>query len=211
MKPETRVTAVCLNQGARLLFLLALFLVAAGPPYALAQMHARVVHRNLAELAAQASVIVRGQVLEARLEPHPDFPNSSTVVVTLRVQEELKGSVGGTFTFRQYLYDPRERAGRLGYRVGESIVVMMHSSSPLGFSSPVGLEQGRFRVTTDSSGNVMVTNGWDNAGLLKNVRTTSPKLESRVSPPVRRLLDQHQSGPIPYDQFREMVRGLVAE
>jgi hypothetical protein len=192
---------------------LALTLVAATvalPPAADAQMGARTVPRNLAEMVNQAAIIVRGQVVEARLEPHPQYANVMTVVVTLRVQEVLKGSAGETFTFRQYIVNPQDRSTRMGYRTGESVLLLMHEASSLGFSSPVALDQGRFRITAGPGGTEMVANGWDNLGLLRNVRTTVPKLESKVGAPAQRLLEQHISGQIPYDQLKDLVRGLMA-
>src|SRR3989344_6455514 len=63
----------------------------------------------LVDLVDRAGTIVHGQVVFARVEPHPDFPNLTTVVVTLRVQETLKGQAGEIFNFRQYVWDSRDR------------------------------------------------------------------------------------------------------
>jgi hypothetical protein len=194
-----RATAACLAA------LLALALAAPGAA------QERTVHRNLAELVKQSEVVLFGEVMDARVEPHPDFPKSTTVLITLRVREVLKGKAADEFTFRQYVFDPREAQARLGYKKGEAVVLMLHGNSRLGLTSPVAMDQGRFRVFTDSGGNMMVVNGLQNAGLFRNVRTTMPALESQVGAPARQLLQQHSSGPIPYDQFREIVRNLAAQ
>jgi hypothetical protein len=180
-------------------------------PAATAQMSGRVVHRNLAELVQGSDVILRGDVIEARLEPHPDYPDATTMLITLRVQEVLKGKAGETYTFRQYVFDPRDGQQRLGYKKGESVVLILYPPSRMGLSSPVGLEQGRFRLWIDSKGTVMVANGMQNAGLFRNVANAAPTLELKVAPAARQLLRQHVSGPIPYDQFQDIVRNLVAQ
>ena len=79
-----------------------------------AQRGAMTAPRNLAELVDEAGVIVRGQILSAKVEPHPDFPALWTVLVTLRVEESLKGQPVSTYTFRQFIWDERDReeAGR---------------------------------------------------------------------------------------------------
>src|SRR4051794_17780989 len=75
--------------------------------------------RNLDELTAKASVIVVGRVVSAAVEPHPDYPNLMTTVVTLRVSETLKGTTGATYTFRQFIWDIRDRQTAQGYRRGQ--------------------------------------------------------------------------------------------
>ena len=68
----------------------ALVLVMSG---AAAPAHAQFLYRQLGlpELAQRAPIIVQGQVIEARYEGHPDYPHVKTVLVTLRVEQMLRG------------------------------------------------------------------------------------------------------------------------
>ena len=66
-----------------------------------AQQSALTVPRNLQQLTDRSAVIVRGNVVSAHVEKHPELQSLDTVVVTLHVRETLKGTTGATFTFRQ--------------------------------------------------------------------------------------------------------------
>ena len=59
--------------------------------------------RNLSELVDRSAIILRGHVVSARVEPHPELRHLATLVVTLRVDEALKGQPGEVFTFRQFI------------------------------------------------------------------------------------------------------------
>ncbi|MCI0353596.1 MAG: hypothetical protein L0099_00960, partial [Acidobacteria bacterium] len=130
-----------------------------------AQRGALTVPRNLSQLTDRAAVIVRGNVVSARIEKHPEFTNLHTVVVTLRVKETLKGEVGDTYTFRQYIWDIRDRYDVAGYRRGLEVILLMNAPNQHGLTSPAGMEQGRFRVFRDRSGNEVAVNGLGNHGL----------------------------------------------
>src|ERR1700682_5799320 len=71
---------------------------------------------DLDTLVQSAQTIVRGQVTSAKVEPHPQFSNLQTVVVTLMVTKVLKGEATSTMTFRQYLWDARELRVFAGYK-----------------------------------------------------------------------------------------------
>jgi len=88
-----------------------------------AQRGAITLPQNLNELVDEAAVIVRGQVLSARVEPHPDLKGLFTVVATLRVDETLKGNPGPIFTFRQFIWDVRDRYDAAGYRKGQHLLL----------------------------------------------------------------------------------------
>jgi hypothetical protein len=151
-------------------------------------------------------MIVEGTVLSAKVEPHPTLAGLNTVAVTLRVARTLKGAPEPTFTFRQFIWDIRDRFDAAGYRRGESLLLFMNSPSRYGLSSPVGLEQGRFRIIRGSAGALMAVNGAGNAGLLSGV---SHRLASAsLSPSTSNLLAQHRSGPIALEQLNEIVLQL---
>jgi hypothetical protein len=174
-----------------------------------AQRGAITLPQNLNELVAEAGVIVRGQVLSARVEPHPDLKGLSTVVVTLRVDETLKGNPGPIFTFRQFIWDVRDRYDIVGYRKGQHLLLLMVRPSAYGLSSPVGLEQGRFRILRDGTGKQIAANGHNNAGLFREL---APQLKSkgvRLSPRLAKTVMQPTPGPIELEDLRELIRQIV--
>ena len=101
----------------RRFLLLVVACIATAPAFA--QRGALTVPRNLDQLTDRAADIVRGTVLSAHVEKHPELTNLDTVVVTLRVSETLKGQAIGTYTFRQYIWDVRDRYDNAGYRKGQ--------------------------------------------------------------------------------------------
>ncbi|MGH9818497.1 MAG: hypothetical protein ACRD6I_20740 [Candidatus Acidiferrales bacterium] len=192
---------------AAALALLAALLIA--PPLT-AQRGARVLHRNIAQLVQNAEYIFRGEVTEAFTEPHPQFSNLQTVVVTLRIVEAIKGNLGAAYTFRQYLSDPRDIQGKLDYRPGQQYFLLMLKPSQYGLSSPSGHEQGRFRIITDAQGNVLVRNGFDNIRLMERIDQTMPSLKAALNPATQARVAKHHRGPIPYDDLKSIIRGAIA-
>lgn len=165
---------------------------------------------NLARMVDESQNVVLAHVAAVRVEPHPQYQNLNTVVVTLEVSEPLKGSPGPQLVFRQYNPDITDSKATLGYRVGEEIVLMLRQPSAEGLTSPVGFDQGRFLVERDAAGNRTVRNTMDNAALFDGVDTSSPGLKARLSPQLQALVAQHRSGPIPYDQFKSIVTAEIA-
>jgi hypothetical protein len=196
--------------------IIAIFLVVGTAALALfvppsnAQQGAMTVTMDLARMVDESENIVLGLVTSVKSEKHPDFQNLDTVVVTLDVQDALKGAPGSTYTFRQFVIDARDRDSKLGYRVGEEVVLMIRQPSQYKLTSPVGLEQGRFQVERDGQGNRFLRNGVNNAGLFEGVAKTVPNLKSHVSSAVQQLTAQHQSGPISYEDFKSFVQGVLA-
>jgi hypothetical protein len=98
-----------------LLSLLAMLAVAV-PSFA--QQGALTSPRNIQQLTERAETIVLGRVISTRIETHPEL-GVGVRVVTLKVHESLKGSGQDTLTFRQYVWDVRERLeGSQAARVG---------------------------------------------------------------------------------------------
>ena len=188
---------------------LALFSVVVVLPLAQAQRGAIVLPRNLAQLSGRANIVVRGRVLQAHSEPHPDYQNLESVVVTLSVKEVLKGTAGKILTFRQFVWDPRDRSDRLGYRAGEEVLLFLNHKTTAGFTSPVGLEQGRFLVLSSPSAGVTVLNGAGNRGLSFGMLGLSGA--SRLSTRARQVLavPPDKTGRLQLDVVREIVRAFA--
>jgi hypothetical protein len=173
------------------------------------QRGAMTVPRNLSEMVDEAGLILRGQVVSAKVEPHPDFPALWTVVVTLRVEESLKGTPGNTYTFRQFIWDPRDRENAAGYRPGRDLLLLLVNPSVRGLSSPVGLEQGQFQITSDSSGKLSAINGRNNLGLLRGVAVRAGAKGLSLTPRAAALVSAEPQGPIALNDLRDLIRQLA--
>lgn len=178
-------------------------LVFAAP--SVAQRGAMTVPRNLEQLTDRASDIVRGTIVSAHVEKHPELTNLDTVVVTLRLSDTLKGSAQGTFTFRQFIWDVRDRHDAAGYRKGQELLLLMIAPSRYGLSSPAGLEQGRFRIERDRKGREIAINGTGNLklfeGLDANTKSAVPLSSRQAS-----LVAKHRKGPVGAADLAAMIR-----
>ena len=100
------------------------------------------------------------------------------------------------------------------YLPGQEYLLFLNQDSRLGFSSPIGLLQGAFRVQGRGTSRTVI-NGMGNANLLIDTRKS---IQQRVrerqqnlsrSAPVA-LPDELVRGPVSYDNLTRLVRGLLA-
>jgi len=178
------------------------------PQPLLAQHGASTTQVSLDQLVEQAHTIVRGHVVSAVPQPHPQFSNLQTVVVTIKVERVLKGSAGPNFVFRQFVWDVRDLPTLAGYNKSDELLLLLNPVSEYGLTSPVGLEQGRFRILRDSKGNATALNGRGNIGLFDQV---SSRLAERGVVPSRQaaaLLTQPR-GPVPLQALEDLVQTLA--
>jgi hypothetical protein len=187
-------------------FLVAAACLATAPAFA--QRGAITLPRNLDELTDRAQDIVRGTVTDARVEKHPELANLHTIVVTLRVSETLKGSARDTYTFRQYIWDLRDRDDVAGYRKGQELLLLMNGSSRYELTSPVGLEQGRFRIQRDRAGREVALNGTGNLRLFERLQDAQGK-PAALSAQQSSLIAKHRSGPVALDELAAMIRAYA--
>jgi hypothetical protein len=170
-----------------------------------AQRGALTVPRNLEQLTDRAADIVRGTVVSAHVEKHPELTNLDTVVVTLRLSDTLKGSAQEKFTFRQFIWDARDRQDAAGYRKGQDLLLLMIAPSRYGLSSPAGLDQGRFRIERDRKGREMAINGAGNLNLFEGL-DASTKSAASLSSRQASLVAKHRKGPVDAAALTEMIR-----
>jgi len=180
--------------------------IAASPAFA--QRGAMTVPRNLEQMVSKSADIVRGSVLSARVEKHPELDNLDTLVVKLKLNETIKGSARGTYVFRQYIWDMRDRKDAAGYHKGQEYILLMNAPSRYGLTSPAGMEQGRFRVVRDNSGRELAVNGRANAFLMRGVAGELAKSGAVLSKDSSALVVKHQKGPIPVNDLVRLIREL---
>ena len=190
------------------IFGLTLMALVCSPPESLAQHGALTAPADLQRLVQTAGTIVRGHVVSAVVEPHPQFPNLQTVVVTLSVTKVLKGDAGASFTFRQFIWDIQDVETAAGYRKSPELLLFLNPNSQYGLTSPVGLEQGRFRVERDSKGNAFASNGRHNAGLFDQLDVKAAEQGITLSPQARALAAKPTGG-VPLAALEDAVSSLV--
>ncbi len=164
---------------------------------------------NLGTLVDASGVIVQGRVVSAQAEPHPDYGSLNTVAVTVEVTDTLKGESTAHYTFRQFVFDIRDRGTTIGYKPGQEVLLILTSPSDVGLSSPVGMAQGRFLITTDAQGNRVAANGADNLGLFLKMDKTHPELKQRLGAQTQQAVAANAGGPIALDQLKEIIRAEV--
>jgi len=100
------------------------------------------------------------------------------------------------------------------YIPGQEYLLFLNQDSRLGFSSPIGLLQGAFRVQGRGTSRTVV-NGMRNANLLidtrKSIQQRYQERQQNLSRPAPvSLPDERVRGPVSYDNLTRLVRGLLA-
>lgn len=174
-----------------------------------AQRGALTLPRSVGELTQRADTIFTGHVISATVEPHPSYRGLMTVVVTLHVDSPLKGHLGRTYTFRQYIWDVRDRYDAAGYRKGQELLLLMNAVNENGLTSPVGLNQGRFRILRDSKGNAVAVNGAGNTALFRATSEDAQKRGLALSDQAMRTISRARSGPVSLPVLQEIIKSYA--
>jgi hypothetical protein len=197
-EPKIRGRLLC-GLGAALLLTL--------PPPLVAQRGAVTAPLNLEQLVARAETIVHGHVAAVHAEKHPDFRRLRSLVITVKVDDAWKGEAGSTLTFRQFIWDIRDSHSLAGYREGQEVLLLLSATSRVGFRSPIGLEQGRFRVLR-VNGEALALNGAGNAMLFAGMES---RLEEMQGAPqqLQSLVAGHRQGPVALQDLKALVLRLA--
>jgi hypothetical protein len=200
-----RSTRILLTLGIAAAAIAGLFVFS---PAAFAQLGAQTAPANLDDLIQQAATILRGSVVSAAIEPHPQFSNIQTVTVTISVARVLKGESSKIFTFRQFVWDAREVGAAAGYRKGGELLLFLNPNSQYGLTSPVGLDQGRFRVLRDARGKAFAVNGRANFALFNQVLGKASSRGLQFSRQAAAMMTAPQ-GKVPLESFEDAVIALT--
>jgi hypothetical protein len=171
-----------------------------------AQHGALTVARGLDQLTDEADVIVHGYVTSTRIEPHPQLPNLNTIVVSLEVKDTYKGKPQKSLTFRQYVWDSDPQRELAEYGKHQEVVLFLGPVSEYGLTSPVGLEQGRFRIYADQKKQVVAANGRGNLGLFHSVVTRARAHGVTLSPRTLKIAQQTQAAPLLLSDLEDAIR-----
>jgi len=154
---------------------------------------------SLEQLSTRATLIFYGQVISN--EVLQDTVSGQIATFTrFEVIDLIKGNTGTSHTIKQiggYLKSSNTTLRVHGvprFETGEKYVVFLPTKSVLGFSSPIGLHQGRFSVST-INGNQIVSNGrrldgpQSNNTAIQSSRTVQIPLAVRSSTPSQSSLN----------------------
>jgi hypothetical protein len=173
---------------------------------------ATVLHRNVVDLIELSDIIVTGTVQQ--VTDGFDQNGVPYTEITMQVDESIRGSENGLYTFRQFgLLQPRDMGnGRINlnttldgwpnYKLGQEVILFLYRAAPLtGFRTTVGLLQGKFDATGE-----MLTNAINNRGLFTNMNV-DPQLLSAAE---RKLVESNE-GPMNRETFVTFVRKVVEQ
>ncbi len=134
---------------------------------------ASVLNLNIEQLTNDASVVFNGRCISNQVE----FDSTTNFVVTyttFEILESIKGTSSLTHTIKQIGGNLPDRElqtnwpGVPSFIVGNEYVVFLPPVSKLGFSTPVGMDQGKFNVLTDTI-DKQVNNGQNFDNLMNKV------------------------------------------
>lgn len=163
----------------------------------------------LDEMVDTSAVAFQGTCTGNRTERDP-ATHLVVTYTTFEVHDVLKGNVGATHEIKQV--GGTLAAENLRYRVegiptftvGEEYVVFLAGVSSAGFSSPIGLEQGRFSIRAQAAGR-SVSNGRD-------LREMTSRMQARI-PAAARTRMEAATGPVrdmDLEDFKQAVRNQRA-
>ena len=163
----------------------------------------------LDEMIDTAAVAFEGRVIANRSE-RDAATNLVVTYTTFEVREALKGAVGSTHVTKQIGGSLPEEGlqyrieGIPAFTVGEDYVVFLAGVSSAGFSSPVGLAQGRFGVKAGATGR-RVSNGRD-------FRDMTARISARMPDAANALMKQSREPvrDMDLDEFKQTVRNHLA-
>ncbi|MEE8585083.1 MAG: hypothetical protein V3T83_09555 [Acidobacteriota bacterium] len=141
---------------------------------ALPLLATRVRMLNLVEMVQLSDRIFWGVCLDAQSKDDPDT-GLTMMEYTFQVQRGFKGvQAGERVVFRQFQAASGRIMGIPGlprYNKGNEWLIFLHGDSRIGLTSPVGMEQGLFRLERMQDGEVGVVNSLGNANLAYNLQT----------------------------------------
>ena len=160
---------------------------------------------SLAELTRRAGMIFTGTVTRIEMEgagavqkPNATSAHNGTVRVTFKVMDGVRCAKDGETITIQVWRGLWTASANQRYRVGETVMVFFHTPSPLGLTSPVGGEAGKFAVLRNQQVEI------------------SPERQQTLMPRALRLRPQdtqkpaNQSiGQVPYREFLKTVKELT--
>ena len=125
---------------------------------------------------------------------------------------DYRGSKGYGRDWRTAIYrhmggkDLDDQIDAARYGKGEDLLLMLGPVSPYGLTSPVGLQQGRFRITRNNKGETMAVNGSGNLRLFEATEQRAHIRGVKLSQRVTTMVRQSRPGPVPLADLEDAIR-----
>ena len=153
---------------------------------------------DLQLLTSRAALIFAGTVTKVERDENNGSTESSAsaIRISFHVDEGIRGvNTGQELTIQEWrgLWAPSQNQR---YRVGDKVLVFYHQPSPLGFTSPVSGEAGRFLI---KSGELIQLNSVQRRALLRSSRLQVNLSEAQIA-----------KGRVPYESVAKIVREWAA-
>ena len=162
----------------------------------------RIRELGLADMADRSGRIFHGTCIE-RAVTEPVTGGRPYTTYTFEVIEPIKG-VGEEETRIRFSVlstpDGRGFAGIPVFDVGQELLLVLYPAGPKGMTSPMGLDQGSFRVTENAEGDKTAVNSRKNRGLFVDVPSTVLRA---------RDLDESTAGPVKLQDLQRILRSLT--
>jgi len=163
---------------------------------------------NLEGLVERAGVIFDGTCLS--VDYRADEQGLPSTYTTFEVNQPWKGDMPRTLTIKTYGgYQGSLKVvvpGLPSFSPGQRVLLFLNPSSKAGFTSPVGMGQGAFKVLTSPDGVERVVNEDNNRRLFRDIHWE--KLEERGDrAAIRRfrMREENLSGPVDYEVLKRLV------
>jgi len=170
----------------------------------------RVRPMNLEQLVDGAELIFEGECTAVRTGKDSASGMLATWF-TFRVTRRIMGDVGETFELKQFggsEGDTHMQGPSVRYQVGEQVLLFLYGVSDLGFSSAVGLQQGKFLIQEIPETKAKyATNGLPAKKVFENMNVNPPSVNAKgvALQGQERLLSER----LELNQFRSEIQRLV--
>lgn len=166
---------------------------------------AQVRRMNVEEIIQSSGTIIVGRITDVREGKHPKYSNVDVTFVTVEVSDRIKGDNSKTHTFMQFGGTGMLTPGDLPqYNKGEEVMLFLYPESSEGFSTPVGLTQGKFEIITDQiTGKKSMVNGFGNKFLFEKMESTEAMRKRKGQ------IAFQKAGPIEYGKFVSLIKELA--
>jgi hypothetical protein len=164
---------------------------------------------NLAKMTGSAGYIFSGVCINREIRYDKDIERE-VYVFTFRVNQMIKGAPRNQFTVRTSKTLVEMKQVPI-YNIGDEVVLFLYGESRLGFTSPVGLGQGKFSVRYFPNGEKKVVNENNNLNLFKGMDKPEYMdmfMKSSYQNRITGILTQ-KSGPVNYDIFFAITEALI--
>ncbi len=165
----------------------------------------KTIRMNLERMVNDAGVIVHGTVTDVSSSVDPQT-NILSTFVTIAVKENFYGAGQSTVTLKMVGGATKRSTLRFAempvFKTGEEIYSLFYAPSKYGFTSPVGMGQGKFSVTTDAAdGTVSVRNAVNNSRLFAGMKNTAAMKSAQTS--------SNETQRLTADELSASIRSLV--